>query len=85
MVGPREPAIAECRFVDVDEREVVVLGRLRKARQALVLRHLSSSAPLMLLRYISSPFRLSSASAGEDVELFQYVLGGKGKGGAVPA
>ena len=66
------------------EREVVVLGRLRKVRHALVLRHLSSSDPWIVVRYVSRPLRRSSVSSGEEVVRVNHDFEGSGAGGAVP-
>lgn len=65
------------------EREIL-LGRLRKVRQALVFRHLSSSDSFMLVRYISSPLRRSSVSSGEDVVRKNHDFDGRGAGGTAP-
>ena len=67
------------------EREMVLLGRLRKVRHALVFRHLSSPDSLIVLRYISSPLRRSSVSSGEDVVRVNHDLEGSGAGGMAPA
>ena len=67
------------------EREVVLLGRLRKVRHALVFRHLSSSDSLIVLRYVSSPLRRSSVSWGDKVVRLNHDLEGSGAGGAEPA
>ena len=70
--------------VEVLEREVVLLGRFRKVRQALELRHLSSSDRLIVMRYVSSPWRRSSVSSGEEVVRVNHDFEGSGAGGAVP-
>lgn len=67
------------------EREVVLLGRLRKVRHALVFRHRSSSDSLMVLRYVSSPLRRSSASSGEDTVRVNHDLEGSETVRAAPA
>lgn len=67
------------------EREVVLLGRLRNVRHALVFRHLSSSESLIVVRYISSPLRRSSVSSGEDVVRVNHDFEGSGADGAAPA
>ena len=67
------------------EREVLLLGRLRKVRHALVFRHLSSSDSFIVLRYISSPLRRSSVSWGEEVVRVNHDFDGSGAGGAAPA
>lgn len=67
------------------EREVVLLGRLRKVRHALVFRHLSSSDSFIVLRYVSSPLRRSSVSWGDEVVRLNHDLEGSGAGEAAPA
>ena len=67
------------------EREMVVRGRLRKVRHALVFRHRSSSDSFMVLRYVWSPLRRSSVSSGEVVVRVNHDLEGSGAGGATPA
>ena len=70
--------------VDVLEREEVLLGRLRNIRHALVFRHLSSSDSFIVVRYISSPWRRSSVSSGEEVVRVNHDFEGSGAGGAAP-
>lgn len=67
------------------EREVVLLGKLRKVRHALVFRHLSSSDSFIVVRYISSPLRRSFVSSGEDVVRVNHDFEGSGAGGVAPA
>ena len=67
------------------DREMVVLGRFRKVRHALVFRHLSSSDSLTVVRYISRPLRRSSVSSGEEVVRVNHDFEGSGAGGAAPA
>ena len=66
------------------EREVVLLGKFRKVRHALVLRHLSLSDLLMVVRYVSSPLRRSSVNSGEEVVRVNHDFEGSETGGAVP-
>lgn len=49
--------------------ELLLLGRLRKERQADVLRHRSSGSVLRVWRYVCKPMRRDSARAGEEVVL----------------
>ena len=65
--------------------EAVVLGRLRKVRHALVLRHRGSLVSLMVRRYVSKPFRRSSVNCGEDVVRVNQDLRGSEAGGAASA
>ncbi len=67
------------------EREMVLLGRLRKVRHALVFRHLSSSDSFIFLRYVSSPLRRSSVSSGEEVVRVNHDFEGRGAVGGAPA
>ena len=67
------------------DREMVLLGRLRNVRHALVFRHLSSSDLLIVVRYISSPLRRSSVSSGEEVVRVNHDFEGSGAGGEAPA
>jgi len=62
----------------------VLLGRLRKARQALVLRHRGSLASLMVRRYASKPFLRSSVSCGFDVVRENHDFRGSEAGGVAP-
>ncbi len=67
------------------DRELVLLGKLRKVLQALVLRHRSSSVSLMTLRYASRPLRRSSVSSGEEVVRVNHDFEGSWAGGLAPA
>ena len=69
---------------EVLEREMVLLGRFRKVRQALVFRHLSSSDSFMVVRYVSRPLRRSSVNSGEEVVRVNHDFEGSGAGGAAP-
>lgn len=60
-------------------------GRLRKARQALVLRQRGSGSVLMARRYNSSPMRRCSVSSGDEAELVNHDLAGSGAGGGIVA
>lgn len=67
------------------ERDMVLLGRLRKVRHALLFRHLSSSDLFIVVRYSSSPLRRSSVSSGEEVVRVNHDFEGSGAGGGAPA
>lgn len=64
---------------------MVLLGRLRKVRHALVVRHLSSSDLFIVVRYISSPLRRSSVNSGEEVVRVNHDFEGSGAGGGALA
>ena len=67
------------------DREMVLLGRLRNVRHALVFRHLSLSDSFIDLRYVSSPLRRSSVSSGDEVVRVNHDFEGSGAGGTAPA
>lgn len=83
--APPGPVNVLCRPDVKLERELMLLGKLRKVLQALVFRHRSSSASLMMLRYVSSPLRRSSVNSGEEVVRVNHDLEGSWAGGRAPA
>ena len=66
------------------DREMVLLGRFRKVRHALVFRHLSSPDSFMVVRYFSRLLRRSSVSSGEVVVLVNHDFEGRVAGGTAP-
>ena len=86
MIGraPLASFIVFCRFEVKFDRELVLLGRLRKVLHALVLRHRSSSISFIVLRYVSSPLRRSSVSSGEEIVRVNHDFDGREAGGVAP-
>ena len=85
MVEPAPgPLMVECNVDAREDLELLLLGRLRNVRHALVLRHLSSSLSLIAVRYASNPLRRASVSSGEEVVRVNQDFGGRGPWRAVP-